>query len=274
MILEIANKIIETHNIPINILNTKHFNMVNEMFGISTTNKADITISIVKNIELPKKLKKREDVFYGERLDEIFISSEFFKLSFNTNTQSALLQLTQVEPIFFYLLKAIKLILSMVIIKDGGIPFHCSAVYNKNGSFVFTGLSGSGKTTAAFLLNLDKYDVLNDEFNIILPDKNGYSIFSTPFTTIQKLQLCNNISANLSEIFFVKKSTKNYISSNTNQLNFASFIQSLYFFPTTKFLSDKILQNTELLYNQISYNQLYFINNKSFISEFNNMRKD
>lgn len=274
MIFNIANKNILTLNIPEKILNTDYFKAVSTKFGVSTYNDIDIKITIVENLKLPNHLKKRENVLYGEKYDDIYISSDFFKLSFNTVSQLAFLQLKQMEPSSFYLLKAIKLILSIVIIKDGGIPFHCSAIYGKNEAYVFTGLSGSGKTTAAFLLNLDNYKVLNDEFNIILPKGNDYKIYSTPFTTKQKFQLCNNLSGMLSEIFFIKKSTKNYITQVSSQLNFTSFIQSLYFFPTTKYLSDKIMHNTELLYHRIRFSQLYFINNKSFISDFNNMRKN
>ncbi len=272
MKLNISHFEILISNLSKDLINNKNLNKVLQIFSSSyNDNVTNITFELVDEIIFPITLLPRSGALYGEINSSIYISSSFFNLAFDFLTQKCLLQVHNIQPREFYLLKAIKLILSLITIKCGGIPFHCSAVSNGKEGYIFTGKSGSGKTTAAVLLSIGKYQILNDEFNIILPVKNGsnYKIYSTPFTTSNKLKVCNNLSSNLDKIFFINQAKSNYIDNNSENINFSHFLSNVYTFPTTKSLSEKMLRNAELLYKQISPEQLYFINNSSFTKDFN-----
>lgn len=269
MFLNIANYNITIENLTNYTFSDNHVEQVLNLFSINfNPNLNNITISLSSKINLPSHMYNRADAQYAEENETIFISSHFFDLSFNIAEQHCILHLKKMEPQFFYLLKAIKLVLSIIVIKDGGIPFHCSAVTDGNNGFIFTGKSGSGKTTAAILLNLSSYKLLNDEFNIILPDNESYKIYSTPFTTEKKFKICNNLNTSLSRIFFINKSKKNYIENNLNHIKFNNFLTSIYTFPTTRTICNKMLSNAEKLYNHINPELLYFINNNTFINDF------
>ncbi|HEX2957163.1 MAG TPA: hypothetical protein VHO70_10030 [Chitinispirillaceae bacterium] len=93
-------------------------------------------------------------------------------ISFNSNAEN-------LDRLF---LEQLKLLVSLLIVKKGGIPLHCSAVsHEKMGGIVFTGRSGAGKTTAAELLS-HSCTVFNDEYNTLIPRNGTWYIHSTPFT--------------------------------------------------------------------------------------------
>lgn len=259
-------------NLSDDLINNNNLNQVFQMFTSASNNYfSKITVELIDKVIFPIELSPRADALYGEKNSSIYLSSTFFNLEFNFLDQKCQLQLFNTKPKEFYLLKAIKLILSIMVLEYGGIPFHCSSVSNGNEGFIFTGVSGSGKTTAAVLLSLGEYQILNDEFNIILPFNNDshYKIYSTPFTTANKLKVCNNLSSNLSRIFFVNKAKSNYLIHNSGKIKFSHFLNSIYTFPSTKLLSEKMLKNAESIYKQIIPEQLYFINNSSFTKDFN-----
>lgn len=270
MNLEIANYNIQVMNLPSDIIKSPYLKQVIKMFPvIDKTIKSIINIVLVPKVEIPINLSPRAEAKYGEQNDQIYISSKYFDLTFNLSNQECYLKLFEIKPKTFYLLKAIKLILSIIVIRDGGLPFHCSAISNGETGYVFTGKSGSGKTTAAVLLSLNEFSILNDEFNIIFPRESGFLIYSTPFTTENKLKVCNNINSNINKIFFVNQSNSNYKVLDLKHLNFAMFLSSIYSFPTTKSLTDKMLKTAEILYRNVAPELLYFINNNSFTNDFN-----
>lgn len=271
----IANFKIVVDSIPEQLLSTNYFNYVNNLFCINNLNipeNRSIHLKFVSKILLPTYLKQRSGTLYTEQNNNIFISSPFFNISFNIEKQSGEVELKELEPLFFYLLKAIKFVLSITVIKHGALPFHCSAVIKEGKAYIFTGKSGSGKTTASILLSLDGYQILNDELNIIDINSSNITVYSTPFTTEAKLKVCNNLNGKLEKIYFLNKAAKNYLSNST-QITFNNFLESLYTFPTTKIIADKMLKTTEKLFKQITSEQLYFINNDSFIDFFKRIEK-
>lgn len=275
MEIKIANYKIVVDSVPKTLLSTNYFNIVNDLFGINGQNfptLKSIYLKTVPKLLFPIKLEQRAEILYAELNDTVFVSSPFFNLSFDINTRNGEVELKELKPQFFYLLKAIKFVLSITAINDGNLPFHCSAVLKDNKAYIFTGQSGSGKTTASVLLSLDKYQILNDELNIININNSDITVHSTPFTTEAKLKVCNNLNGKLEKIYFLKKAETNYLSDSI-MITFNDFLESLYTFPTTKTIADKMLMTTETLFKRITSKQLYFINNDSFIEFFKRIQK-
>lgn len=75
-------------------------------------------------------------------------------------------------------------VLSVVLPKHGALLFHCSAVVDdENLTYLFTGKSGSGKTTICQMLNETfGFDIISDD-TVVLKIEDGKSIgvYTTPF---------------------------------------------------------------------------------------------
>ena len=72
-----------------------------------------------------------------------------------------------------------RLLCGFLLLQDGGILLHASAVVNRGRAWVFSGPSGSGKTTIAGLAGDRR--VLNDETIALRPGSRGFAACATPF---------------------------------------------------------------------------------------------
>ncbi len=85
------------------------------------------------------------------------------------------------------------------------ILVHSCAVVKDGYAYIFTGRSGSGKTTIANL-SITEGIILHDEFVIIHKDNKKLLVQGTPFHT--KLPVNTELSAPLKAVFFLKTMVK------------------------------------------------------------------
>jgi hypothetical protein len=72
-----------------------------------------------------------------------------------------------------------RMLCSFLLLQEGGVLLHASAVVMRGRAWVFSGPSGSGKTTIASLAG--RRAVLNDETIALRPDGRGWAACATPF---------------------------------------------------------------------------------------------
>lgn len=270
MLITIADINIELSNLEATLEDSSYIRKILQHFNEKKESKPTVSITRVKKIIFPKNMEKFIDYFYGENKIFFYVDSVFFQLETNIETGDTTFFLKKGYNITFYLLKVIKIAISVIIIRNGGIPFHSSAISDKQKAFAFSGISNSGKTTICNLLSDNKWKILNDEFNIVMPKKNGYNIFSTPFTTEKKLDSCNNISAPLENIFFLNKAKGNYLNKRNLKKNYFQLLENIYTIPSTKQNADKILENAHNICDFFSPEILYFKNDYTINIFWNN----
>lgn len=88
----------------------------------------------------------------------------------------------------------------------GGVMIHASGVTDNDNGYLFSGLSGIGKSTMAGLWKNKDAEIINDDRLIIMPNENNYKIYNTPmpyyFDTAK--------DCGLTKIFLLKQSQNNY----------------------------------------------------------------
>jgi hypothetical protein len=72
-----------------------------------------------------------------------------------------------------------RLLCAFLLLQEGGVLLHASAVVDRGRAWVFSGPSGSGKTTLAGLAGARR--VLNDETIALKPGRRGFLACATPF---------------------------------------------------------------------------------------------
>ena len=94
---------------------------------------------------------------------------------------------------------------SWVLMKKGGFFLHASSILDeaRRISYVFSGLSGSGKTTIARLSRKND-TVLTDETTAIAQCGNHYSAYATPFSG-EYGPVRKNKGGTIKALFFIKK---------------------------------------------------------------------
>ncbi len=272
MILEIA-----TFRIKITIdttytLNTPYLDSIKKMYQAGTQDSCDFEIQTIPDTSRPSSIysmERRLNALYFENADLFVFETESWAATIDWHKKlmtTTFFNENLTEPHDRLLIRSLKLLLSLLSLKKGGLPCHCSAITKDNSfSIIFPGRSNTGKTTIAHLLSKE-WRIYNDEFNIILPCKNSYYVFSTPFTTPDKLKFCTTGYAPLKKIFFLEKSRENKIREMSLKQQYLSLLQCVYAFPTSEEFSNYIMTNTENIYQSIPIDLLYF-NHISTIAE-------
>lgn len=162
-------------------------------------------------------------------------------------------------------LEQLKLLISLLTVKKGGIPLHCSAVSHKKiGGILFTGRSGAGKTTSAELMSRS-CTVFNDEFNTLIPRNNTWYIHSTPFTNPYIFPTFPHNIAPLSVLFFLVQDTKNIVIPISFKRAYSALLENTYTFLTTT-ITETIMDNIALLVRSVPSFLLHFTISETFES--------
>ena len=110
------------------------------------------------------------------------------------------------------------LILYYLTVINNDIMIHASGVAYDGKGYLFTGISGKGKSTMAYLWDTYGATVIHDDRLIIRKTRDGYRMFNTP--------VYNNdfpLSSALSKIFVIEHGAKN----NVIQLKEASSVSQI-----------------------------------------------
>jgi len=103
------------------------------------------------------------------------------------------------------------LIFSYVSHHENGILVHASGVVDGHNGYVFTAVSGTGKSTLAGLWEKTGARVINDDRLMLIPKNNGILMTNTPMPYYQDVYKEGMVKA----IFLIKQSKENYIKRQT-----------------------------------------------------------
>jgi hypothetical protein len=103
---------------------------------------------------------------------------------------------------------------------NGGLMIHASGVIDGGRGYLFTGLSGIGKSTMAKLWQQKDATIINDDRLMIVPDNGLYKMHNTPmpyYTDVPK-------QGTLSKIFLLKQSPQNYCRLVDGSIGYVRFM--------------------------------------------------
>lgn len=104
----------------------------------------------------------------------------------------------------------LRLASALLAFERGGFLVHAAGVLRRGQACLFTGRSGSGKTTIARCSPLDQ--VLNDDLVVLLPAAQGWQAYSTPFWHPGQVQPAAH-SAPLAGIFCLRQDRRVYLEA-------------------------------------------------------------
>jgi hypothetical protein len=103
----------------------------------------------------------------------------------------------------------LRIIHTLILARGGGFLLHASSAVRDRRAFLFTGLSGAGKTTIARLAPPD-VQLLTDEISYLRPSHPGYTAFGTPFFG-ELGEAGKNIDAPVAALYFLAKGEANRV---------------------------------------------------------------
>lgn len=102
---------------------------------------------------------------------------------------------------------ALRILHTLLLAPQGGFLLHAASAVRNGRAYVFSGVSGAGKTTISRLAPRD-VTLLSDEISYLRPDPPGYCAFGTPFAG-ELLTAGANVSAPVAAVFLLAQGTEN-----------------------------------------------------------------
>jgi hypothetical protein len=151
----------------------------------------------------------------------------------------------------------LRIVHTLILARQGGFLLHAASAVRDGRAFLFSGVSGAGKTTISRLAPPDA-TLLTDEISYIRPDGNGYRAFGTPFAG-ELATLGENVSAPLSTLFFLEKGNKNRVENVSKDQAMRSLLRNILFFAEDSELVDLVFQSACNFVERVCIRRLVFV---------------
>jgi hypothetical protein len=149
-----------------------------------------------------------------------------FRVALRPQTRKA--RLEQVESELASTDAAMRMIHSILSVGSGGFLLHAASAVLGGGAYVFTGVSGAGKTTISGLLP-PSATLLTDEISYILPDGGGFRAYGTPFAGNLGIP-GENVAAPLKAVYLLAKGPQNSVEPINQRRAAAALLRNVLFF--------------------------------------------
>jgi hypothetical protein len=142
----------------------------------------------------------------------------------------------------------LRILHSLILARRGGFLLHAASAICDGRAFLFSGVSGAGKTTMTRIATPD-VTLLTDEISYIRPDKSttearagsgSYRAFGTPFAG-ELAKAGENTSAPIGALFFLEKGPENRIDDVSSAEAVRRLMRNILFFAEDPRLVEELL---------------------------------
>lgn len=151
----------------------------------------------------------------------------------------------------------IRILHTLILAEQGGMLMHASSVAWGGRAFVFTGVSGAGKTTISRLCPPDAH-ILTDEMSFLRPGDGGYRAHGTPFSG-ELGRPGENLSAPLAAVFLLAQGSHNRIDVLTPAEAVRALMANILYFARDDALTTRVFDNAIALAGRVPVRRLTFL---------------
>jgi hypothetical protein len=133
----------------------------------------------------------------------------------------------------------LRILHSLILAERGGFLLHAASAICDGRAYLFSGVSGAGKTTLTRLAPAD-ITLLTDEISYLRPSADEYSAFGTPFAG-ELARAGENCIAPVAALFFLEKGPDNRVEELTSAEAVRRLMRNILFFAEDNRLVEKLL---------------------------------
>lgn len=133
----------------------------------------------------------------------------------------------------------LRILHSLILAARGGFLLHAASAVCDGRAYLFSGVSGAGKTTMTRLAP-SGINLLTDEISYVRPGAGGYRAYGTPFAG-ELARAGENCSAPVSALFFLEKGPANRIEEISPAEAVRRSMRNILFFADDRELVEKLL---------------------------------
>ncbi|MGB9204855.1 MAG: hypothetical protein WCB94_12930 [Terriglobales bacterium] len=137
----------------------------------------------------------------------------------------------------------LRIVHSLILAERGGFLLHSASAICDGRAYLFSGVSGAGKTTMTRLAPVD-VTLLTDEISYVRPSDarpsgHGYQAFGTPFSG-ELAKAGENCAAPIAALFFLEQGPENRVDELPSADAVRRLMRNILFFAEDKGLVDKL----------------------------------
>jgi len=132
----------------------------------------------------------------------------------------------------------LRIVHSLILAERGGFLLHSASAICDGRAYLFSGVSGAGKTTMTRIAPVD-ITLLTDEISYLRPSVEGYSAFGTPFAG-ELAKAGENCVAPVSALFFLEQGPENHVEELPSAEGVRRLMRNILFFAGDKGLVEKL----------------------------------
>jgi hypothetical protein len=151
----------------------------------------------------------------------------------------------------------LRIVHSLILAKQGGFLVHAASAIRNGKAFIFSGVSGAGKTTISRLAPPDA-TLLTDEISYVSREGNRYLACGTPFAG-ELARVGENQSAPLSALFFLEKGPQNRIEPIAPAEAIQRLLRNILFFAHDPELVKLVFQSACEFASVVPIHRLVFV---------------
>ncbi len=133
----------------------------------------------------------------------------------------------------------LRILHSLILAGRGGFLLHAASAVLDGHAYLFSGVSGAGKTTMTRLAPPD-VTLLTDEISYLRPGPGGYSAFGTPFAG-ELARPGETCTAPVSALFFLEQGPENRVDELSSTEAIRRLMRNILFFAEDRVLVEKLL---------------------------------
>jgi hypothetical protein len=133
----------------------------------------------------------------------------------------------------------LRILHSLVLSARGGFLLHAASAICDGRAYLFSGISGAGKTTLTRLAPAD-VTLLTDEISYVQPNSDGYAACGTPFAG-ELAKAGENCTAPVSALFFLDQGPENRVDELPPAEAVRCLMRNILFFAEDHALVEKLL---------------------------------
>jgi hypothetical protein len=150
----------------------------------------------------------------------------------------------------------LRIVHSLVLAEEGGFLLHAASAIRSGRSFIFTGVSGAGKTTISRVAPPD-VAVLTDEISYIRRRPSGYRAYGTPFAG-ELARVGENLSAPFGAVYLLEKGPVNCIRPIDDRRAVRALLRNILFFSHDEQLVKRVFDSAFEFVSCVSTARLIF----------------
>jgi hypothetical protein len=150
----------------------------------------------------------------------------------------------------------LRIVHTLILAQEGGFLLHAAGAIRNGRAFLFSGVSGAGKTTISRLAPPD-VTLLTDEVSYIRRVDGGYRACGTPFAG-ELARVGENCSAAIASLFFLKQGPENRIEPMAKPEAILRLMRNILFFTGDAALVENVFRSACDFVERVPVQQLTF----------------